>query len=64
MALGWKGYREGQLHLAVVPLSLGWGQAVPCELKGGSDAGGIKPTGTSLPEDGRPTEMKASSLEL
>lgn len=63
-ALERKGYREGQLHRAGVPLPLGWVQAAPYQLEGGKDVGGIKPAGISLQKDGRPTKTKASSLEL
>jgi hypothetical protein len=64
VALEWKGYKEGQLHLVGVPLPLGWVQAVPQEPEGSKDAGVIKPTGISFQKDGRPAKMKASSLEL
>lgn len=57
-------YRKGLLHFAGVYLTLGWMQAVPHELEGGSDAGVSKPTGFSLQKDAKPTKMKAPSLEL
>lgn len=53
----------GQLHLAGVPLPLGWVQAAPYQLEGGKGGGGIKPTEISLQKDGRAAETKASSSE-